>query len=91
MATSMNGTLLEEVLLALRQLLDSDELDAVRKIEIEGHDVFVTIDEEPGGCRQCKRTAREVRTALEFLPRVNHAYVALGDDPELSWGAAAVG
>lgn len=88
MATSMNGTLLEEVLLALRRLLDSDELDAVRKVEIEGHDVFVTIDEEPGERRPCRRTAREIRAALESLSRVDHAYVALGDDPELSWGAA---
>ena len=55
----------------------TDELDAVRDIELEGRDVYVRLDEPGPGCRQCKRTAREIRLALESLPVVDHAYVAI--------------
>jgi len=88
MATSMTGTVLEEVLLALRSLLDADELEAVRKIESEGCDVFVSIGPPRPGCRQCERTAREIRTALEALPGVDHAYVSVGPDVEPAWAGA---
>ena len=71
-------TVLEGVMLTLQRLLDADELDAVRHIERDGRDVFVNLDESGPGCRQCKRTAREIRAALETVPGVDHAYVALG-------------
>lgn len=69
---------LQDVMLKLQQLLDADELDAVQRIELEGRDVFVDLVESTHGCRQCKRTAREIRVALETLPGVDHAYVAIG-------------
>lgn len=77
MTDSRGGSVLEGVMLVLQRLLDSDELDSVRKIELEGRDVFVSLDEPGPGCRQCKRTAREIRLALESLPEVDHAYVAI--------------
>ena len=71
-------SVLENVMLALQRLLDADELAAVRTIELDGRDVFVNLDEPGPGCRQCKRTVREIRAALESTPGVDHAYVALG-------------
>ncbi len=73
----MTGSVLEDVMLVLQNLLDAEELAAVRRIEVEGRDVFVDLDEPGPGCRQCKRSASEIRAALESLPVVDHAYVAL--------------
>jgi metal-sulfur cluster biosynthetic enzyme len=84
MCRSMKGSVLEDVMMALQALLDADELEAVHRIELEGHDVFVDIDEAGPGCRRCKRTAREIRLALESLPGVDHAYVALRPDAPLA-------
>ncbi len=74
----MTGSVLEDVMLVLQRMLDADELAAVRQVEVDGRDVFVNLDESGPGCRQCKRTAREIRMALEATPGVDHAYVALG-------------
>jgi metal-sulfur cluster biosynthetic enzyme len=84
MCRSVTGSVLEEVMMALQGLLDAEELEAVQRIELEGHDVFVDLDEAGPGCRRCKRTAREIRVALESLPGVDHAYVALGPDAPLA-------
>ena len=73
-------TALEEVLEALQRLLDADELDAVAELEVDGRDVYVRLAESGPGCRQCKRTAREIRVALEALPGVDHAYVLIGPE-----------
>ncbi|HUJ29218.1 MAG TPA: hypothetical protein VLW85_24530 [Myxococcales bacterium] len=84
MCKSTTGTALQDVMMKLQQLLDADELDAVHRIELEGRDVFVDLAESGPSCRQCKRTAREIRLALESLPGIDHAYVALGPDAPLA-------
>ena len=78
MTGSMTGSVLEDVMLALQRLLDADELESIRKLEVDGGDVFVDLDQPGPACRQCKRTAREIRMALESVPGVDRAYVALG-------------
>src|SRR5581483_2147103 len=80
MTASPTGSLIQDVMLTLQRLLDADELDSVRKLEVDGRDVYVDLDEPGPPCRQCKRTAREIRQALESLPGVDHAYVALGPE-----------
>ncbi len=55
--------MVEEVMLVLQRLLDADELDAVRQVDVHGHDVYVKLDEPRQPCRQCKRTAEEIQHA----------------------------
>ncbi len=69
--------MVEEVMLVLQRLLDADELDAVRQVDVQGHDVYVKLDEPGQPCRQCKRTAEEIQHALEKVPGVEHAHVTL--------------
>ncbi len=69
--------MIEEVMLVLQQLLDADELDAVRQVDVHGHDVYVKLDEPRQPCRQCKRTAEEIQRAIEKVPGVAHAHVEL--------------
>jgi hypothetical protein len=80
MTASIAGSVLEDVMLTLQRLLDADELDSVRKLEVDGRDVYLDLDEMGPACRQCKRTAHDIRLVLESLPRVDHAYVALGPE-----------
>ena len=80
MSAPMSGSVLEEVMESLQRLLDADELEALADVEVDGKDVYVRLDESGPGCRQCKRTAREIRVFLESLPSVDHAYVLIGPE-----------
>ena len=77
MTAFIDGKLLEDVIGTLRRLLGASELDPVSRLEVDGRDVFVDLDETGPVCKQCHHTAHEIRVALESLPRVDHAYVAL--------------
>ncbi|HEY6910474.1 MAG TPA: hypothetical protein VI356_13940 [Myxococcales bacterium] len=80
MTAFIDGKLLEDVITTLQRMLGAGDLNAVSRLEVDGGDVFVDLDETGPVCRQCKHTAHEIRTALELLPRVDHAYVAFGPE-----------